>query len=639
MKKFLSFLLVIATLVCLLPTAFAEEVDEFAMSPEEREVLLLTNRERLADGLAPLTSFPALQGVGDVRAEEIAELFSHTRPNDTTCFTALTEAGLNYSTAGENIAAGYFSPAAAMIGWMNSSGHRANILNPGFKHIGVGYHLSQNNSYRYHWMQMFYTSYSCSYTSISFVLPENNSFYPDTDLEKMGITVRLSCRTCGDCYMPLNREFCSGYDPKQFGEQTVTVNVFDLSASFSVNILEHEHSFTSTDFAFCDKTGYTEHTCSVCGYSYIEEGTVPAGHDYTWRVSRTPRYDTEGLATGYCTRCYTPHPEEIVLPKLNTNDYIFVVTTPSSCVDYGVGTFTYMIGEFALQIECWLPLVEHTYESTVIAPSCTEIGYTYNVCTVCGDSSTNALTDPLGHSYKEGVCTRCGHIEDDSFDPELPDDPFFPLEPELPGDPTFPEEPELPGDPSFPEEPETPNTPSTPSINPFHDVKDGDYFAEPVLWAVGKGITNGMSATSFAPNAPCTRGQIVTFLWRACGSPEPTKTDNPFKDVKPGEYYYKAVLWAVENGITTGLSATTFGPSATCTRGQVATFLWRSQGEPAPKSSNNPFSDVKVGDYYCNAVLWAVENDVTQGVGGGKFAPNASCTRGQIVTFLFRAIA
>jgi len=159
------------------------------------------------------------------------------------------------------------------------------------------------------------------------------------------------------------------------------------------------------------------------------------------------------------------------------------------------------------------------------------------------------------------------------------------------------------------------------------------------LWAVGKNITNGMSATSFAPNANCTRGQIVTFLWRACGSPEPTSTKNNFKDVKAGEYYYNAVLWAVEKGITTGLSATSFGPNATCTRGQVATFLWRSQGEPEPTSTNNPFSDVKTSDYYFKAVLWAVENEVTQGMGGGKFAPNASCTRGQIVTFLYRAIA
>ncbi len=238
-------------------------------------------------------------------------------------------------------------------------------------------------------------------------------------------------------------------------------------------------------------------------------------------------------------------------------------------------------------------------------------------------------------------------------EPELPGDIFEPTPPDASEIPTTDEdieptedssetvEPtEKPDEPTKPsEEPEEPSEPVIPTENPFKDVKKDDYFAMPVLWAVDRGVTNGMSPTSFAPNANCTRAQIVTFLWRACGSPEPTKTDNPFKDVKSGEYYHKAVLWAVENGITTGLSATSFGPNATCTRGQVATFLWRSQEKPAPASSDNPFSDVRSSDYYYDAVLWAVENDVTQGTGGGKFSPNASCTRGQIVTFLFRAIA
>ena len=241
---------------------------------------------------------------------------------------------------------------------------------------------------------------------------------------------------------------------------------------------------------------------------------------------------------------------------------------------------------------------------------------------------------PANNSAFVGVTTATGES------PYEPVDPDAPFEPETPTEPNAPTEPNTPSEPNAPTEPDTPSEPDTPEIpfeNPFTDVKENDYFYEPVLWAVGKGVTNGMSATIFAPNANCTRGQIVTFLWRACGSPEPTSAKNNFKDVKAGEYYYKAVLWAVENGITTGLSATSFGPNATCTRAQVATFLWRAQGEPEPISTNNPFSDVKTSDYYFKAVLWAVENEVTQGVGGGKFAPNASCTRGQIVTFLYRA--
>ncbi len=162
-----------------------------------------------------------------------------------------------------------------------------------------------------------------------------------------------------------------------------------------------------------------------------------------------------------------------------------------------------------------------------------------------------------------------------------------------------------------------------PSLNPFGDIHTTDYFYDPVLWAVHNGITNGTSATRFSPESPCTRGQIVTFLWRACGSTEPKEVKNPFDDVEENAYYYKAVLWAVEQGITTGVSATKFAPDKTCTRGQVATFLWRSQGKPAPVNSTNPFSDIEDNQYYYNAVLWAVENQVTQGTGRGKFSPDS----------------
>ena len=183
---------------------------------------------------------------------------------------------------------------------------------------------------------------------------------------------------------------------------------------------------------------------------------------------------------------------------------------------------------------------------------------------------------------------------------------------------------------------------SIPVDTPFTDIgeekEEKPYYFTPVTWAVSKGITTGTSETTFAPESECTRGQIVTFIWRAKGEPEPQSTVNPFKDVKATDYFYKAVLWAVENGITNGLSATEFGPGKGCTRGQVCTFLWRAQGQPAPQNTSSPFTDV-TGEYYYNAVLWAVENGITNGMGGGKFAPNSTCTRGQIVTFLYRAIA
>ncbi len=238
-----------------------------------------------------------------------------------------------------------------------------------------------------------------------------------------------------------------------------------------------------------------------------------------------------------------------------------------------------------------VPPTGHSLVPTVVAPTCTQQGYTSYSCSTCGTHYTADFTLPSGHSYADGVCTVCGKEE-----------------------------------------------PTEAPVNPFTDVKNGDYFFHPVLWAVEKGVTNGTSATTFSPEEPCTRAQVVTFLWRAYGSPEPVQGENPFTDVAEGTYYYKAVLWAVEQGITTGTTATTFGPDKTCTRGQVATFLYRTQGKPAVSDSTNPFNDVQTGAYYYDAVLWAVENDITQGTGKGKFSPENDCTRGQIVTFLYRAI-
>ena len=178
---------------------------------------------------------------------------------------------------------------------------------------------------------------------------------------------------------------------------------------------------------------------------------------------------------------------------------------------------------------------------------------------------------------------------------------------------------------------------STLPKNPFSDVPSEKYYYAPVLWAVDKGVTTGMTSTTFVPDGTCTRAQIVTFLWRANGSPAPKSSSNPFRDVSSNDYYYKAVLWAVEKGITNGLTATTFGPNKPCTRGQVATFLWRSQGQPST-SGTNIFRDVASGAYYYKAVLWAVANGITNGMGNGTFAPDETCTRGQIVTFLYRAM-
>ena len=177
-----------------------------------------------------------------------------------------------------------------------------------------------------------------------------------------------------------------------------------------------------------------------------------------------------------------------------------------------------------------------------------------------------------------------------------------------------------------------------PQTGVFVDVPEGSYYEEAVNWAVEEGITTGTDATHFSPDGICTRAQAVTFLWRAAGSPAAKSAVMPFADVKAGSYYYDAVLWAVENGITKGTSDTMFSPDATCSRAQIVTFLWRSQKSPAAGTAN-PFTDVKASAYYADAVLWAVKEDVTKGTTNTTFSPDANCTRAQIVTFIWRALA
>ena len=272
-----------------------------------------------------------------------------------------------------------------------------------------------------------------------------------------------------------------------------------------------------------------------------------------------------------------------------THTYTWEVTKEPTCTDLGRGTYTCTLcGDSYRE---YISPKGHSYGEEVTPPTCTEGGFTTHLCTACGDSYTDATVAPTGHSFEKGICTLCG-AEDPDYVP----------------------------------------------YNPFGDVGEKDYFYDPVLWAVDEGITTGMSETVFAPDAPCTRGQIVTFLWRARGCPEPATAEVPFTDVSPKAYYYKAVLWAVEQGITTGMSETSFAPDATCTRGQVATFLWRAQGKPQASEISEPFSDVSPKAYYYNAVLWAVEENITQGTGKGNFSPEATCTRAQIVTFLYRTL-
>ena len=268
---------------------------------------------------------------------------------------------------------------------------------------------------------------------------------------------------------------------------------------------------------------------------------------------------------------------------------------------------------------------EHSYTAVVTAPTCTEGGYTTYTCE-CGDSYIADETAPLGHTEqilpgKEATCTETGLTEGRKC--------------AVCGETLVAQEeiPALGHDYS--------NGKCTRcdavKTSSFVDVKAGDFFFDPVEWAVEKGITTGTDATHFSPNGNCMRGHVVTFLWRAMGSPEPETSVNPFVDVKESDYFYKAVLWAYEKGITTGIDAIHFAPTGNCNRAQVVTFLWRAMGKP-DSNAEVTFTDVKTGEFYTTAVAWAVENSITNGMGDGTFGVNGTCNRAQVVTFLYRAL-
>ena len=221
--------------------------------------------------------------------------------------------------------------------------------------------------------------------------------------------------------------------------------------------------------------------------------------------------------------------------------------------------------------------------------TCTEPAQYYVQCDRCdavSETLTVAAGDSLGHSYQNGVCVRCGAL--------MP-------------------------------------------VTPFDDVPDDAYYTEAVYWAKRCGITNGVSSTCFAPNATCTRAQIVTFLWNAAGKPEPSSLTVPFTDVSADAYYYKALCWAVERKITNGTSGTTFSPNGIVTRAQAVTMMWRAAGSPEV-AADQTFTDVPANAYYAAAVRWAAANKITTGTGNNCFSPAAPCIRAQIVTLLYNQL-
>ena len=429
--RILSVLLAAVILFCatLTPRSEAASTEEYY----ENAVLFWINVERARNGLSELRTFPAIQQVADLRADESERRFEHTRPNGTKWTTAVREAGITFSKVGEILAASHKNPYDTVTQWMNSKIHHDIILNGEYDYLGVGYNYSPNSDYTHYWAGNFVAGYN----------PPSSS--------------------------------------KAFYVAPTGVNVSKSSMTLAVG---------GTD--------------TVAG-------------------SPVPEYATEAVT------CTSSNPA-------------------------------------VLQV----------------------VGAQVNVFTVKGIADGNAeLTVKCG-SHSRTVSVKVGA-----------------------------------GD----------------SSQPFVDISSGSVYYNAVKWAYKNGITDGTDAKHFSPAAPCTRGQVVTFLWRAEGSPEP-KSSCPFTDVSKQSPYYKAIAWAAEKGITTGFDATHFKPNDTVTRAQFVTFLWRYEKQPASTGNLAVFKDAgQIAQPYRQAVAWAVANDIAGGYEDGTFRPNEVCTRWAVALFMYRDMA
>ena len=381
------------------------------------------------------------------------------------------------------------------------------------------------------------------------------------------------------------------------------------NAEKSFTRTDYEHKYTDTVIPpTCTERGCTVHLCS-CGDKREDSYTPPLGHSYKG---------------GICVRCGILDPNKDIPHK---HDFIPIVTKPT-CMSEGFTTYTCSCGE--CYTKDYVSAVGHkTQLQNAKAAGCLTGGYTGDeVCTVCGKVfKQGSVIFALGHDPQpvrvkaptctesgytgDLICMRCGDMTQIGTTVAAAGHKFFGGVCSVCG---------AKGAEAAPK---------------FDDVKSGAFYFDAVQWAVKNGITNGTGKNTFSPNDVCSRYQIVMFLWRAAGQPE-AKAAVSFADVKPGDIFYEAVQWAVERGITKGTSSTSFSPFAPCTRGQIVTFLYRSAGSPKVSGACN-FSDVSSGSFCHDAVIWASSEGITNGTSAGRFSPNEGCTRAQVVTFLYRA--
>ena len=486
----------------------------------------------------------------------------------------------------------------------------------------------------------------------------------------------FTCTTCGDTktetipslghtteLQGVSEPTCTetGYT----GDEVCTVCGAIVEQGTEIPARGHEYTVTTTP-PTCTKQGYTTHSCINCDHVFVDSFVDPLGHQTELQNTKEPTCVEKGY-TGdeICTVCgelvnrgevtpatgHTLILENEIEATCTTNGYSGdqVCTVCGEIIKHGnviSATGHELEKENAVPVTCThdgytgdqvcticneivnkgevIPAKGHTPEKRGAKdPTCTEPGYTGDTyCSVCREKLSSGEAIPtLGHKWSEWtvtkpatetaegeesrMCTRC-HETDLRPIPKL--------------EPTHCD-----------------GGSKCPSIKLTDvDRSPSSWYHEAVDWAYVSGVTQGTSTTLFSPTAACTRGQAVTFLWRALGSPEPKATKCDFVDVPSGAYYYKAVLWAGENGVTNGIDASHFGPDVECTRGHIVTFLYRAmKGVPV---SNSTFSDVPASEWFADPVAWAVSKGITNGIGGGLFGPGNTCTRAHIVTFLYRAV-
>lgn len=399
----------------------------------------------------------------------------------------------------------------------------------------------------------------------------------------------------------------------EYGGQSV------ISVQITDNDLVSRVVFTISNYETGMLLAYPEmkYNAETGLYEYIfkADETIPSGH---WRIGTIHAEDATGNLNlqSYFSWDYS------VLVK-GENDHIYETDEAENptCTEPGLteGSSCKICGSVLVAQET-IPPTGHSFTNKAsyriaTAATCTNPATYYVQCDNCYEISKDKTViagDALGHNFepnKEYCTNGCGTPNPD-YVPTYNPPTVKPSEPD--------------DDESISEAPS------------FTDVPADAYYADAVAWAVANGITTGTGENTFSPNSPCTRAEVVTFLWRAMGSPEPSGSGS-FTDVPGNSYYSKAVQWALENGVTSGTSATTFSPNAVCTRAEVVTFLMRALDGRGYGSAG--FTDVAAGSYYADAVSWAVANGVTEGTGATTFSPNAQCSRAQIVTFLYRAAA